>query len=159
MEEIRTRSRKREQEKRKEKTYDQYDWLKLAMDGGLKNLKVIELDKYLESNGITKYGKKDDKIKTITCHVIRANANSTIGQEKIDKHLAVIADVRNSDTCTSQSDSSDDDEVVAMLSEDSTEELQEFDDSTSGDFQTITVTRSGRVVGSWKNACIRNYQM
>lgn len=37
MEEIRSRSRKQEQKKRKEKTYDQYDWLKLAMDGGLKN--------------------------------------------------------------------------------------------------------------------------
>ena len=41
MEEIRSRSRKGEQQKRKEKKYDQYDWLKLAMDGSLKSLKVI----------------------------------------------------------------------------------------------------------------------
>ena len=39
------------------------------------------------------------------------------------------------------------DEVIAMLSDDSTEEENEFDD-----FQAYTVTRSGRVVGSWKNA-------
>ena len=47
----------------------------------------------------------------------------------------------------SQSDSSDNDKVIAMLSDDSTEEENEFDD-----FQAFTITRSGRVVGSWKNA-------
>ena len=60
--------------------------------------------------------------------------------------MVVTIDVSNSDTCTSQLDSPDDDEVVAMLSEDSTEELEMFENSSSGDFQTITVTRSGRVV-------------
>lgn len=68
----------------------------------------MELNKYLESNGLANDGKKDDKIKAITCHVIRANSNSTTGQEKIDKHLVVTADVSNSDTCTSPSDSSHD---------------------------------------------------
>ena len=63
-----------------------------------------------------------------------------------------MAEESNSDTCTSQSDSSDDDEVIAMLSaEDSTDEVQELDNLTSDDFQTYTVTRSGGVVGSWKN--------
>ena len=47
----------------------------------------------------------------------------------------------------SQSDSSDNDEEIAMLSDDSNEEGNEFDD-----FQAFTVTRSGRVVCSWKNA-------
>ena len=146
MDEIRSRSRKEEREKRKEKTYNQYDWLKLAMDGSLKSLKVAELNKYLESNGLTKTGKKEDKIKAITCHVIRAaHTNDISGQKKIEKYLEELADESNSDV--SQSDSSDNDEVIAMLSDDSTEEENEFDD-----FQAYTVTRSGRVVGSWKNA-------
>ena len=58
MDEIRSRSRKEERDKRKEKTYDQYDWLKLAMEGSLKSLKVAEHNKYLESNGLTKTGRK-----------------------------------------------------------------------------------------------------
>ena len=147
MDEVRSRSRKTEREKRKEKTYNQYDWLKLAMDGSLKSLKVAKLNKYLESNGLTKTGKKEDTIKAITCHVIRAvHTNDISGQKKIEKYLEELADESSSDVCMSQSDSSDNDEVIAMLSDDSTEEENEFDD-----FQAYTVTRSGRVVGSWKN--------
>ena len=137
MDEIRSHSRKQEREKRKEKTYNQYDWLKLAVDGSLKSLKVAELNKYLESNGLTKIGKKEDKIKAITCHVICAvHTNDISGLKKIEKYLEELADESNSDV--SQSDSSDNDEVIAMLSDDSTEEENEF-----GDFQEYTVTRSG----------------
>ena len=103
------------------------------MDGSLKSWKVLELNKYLDANRLTKAGEKEDKIKAIACHIIRANTNSDENPKiKIQGNLETIEDGGEEDSDTIQSDSSDD------------------------EFQKLTVIRSGRVIGSWKNSFIKN---
>ena len=133
------------------------------MDGSLKSLKVLELNNYLDANGLTKAGRKEGKIKAIACHIIRANTNSDENPKiKIQGNLETIEDGGEEDSDTIQSDSSDDDELFAMLSEDlskTNDEAQKSDRHGSGsddEFQKLTVIRSGRVIGSWKNSFIKN---
>ena len=125
---------------------------------------MLELNKYLDANRLTKAGEKEDKIKAIACHIIRANTNSDAGKTKIEGNLETFEDEDGGeeDSDTIQSDSSDDDELFAMLSEDlskTNDEAQKSDRHGSGsddEFQKLTVIRSGRVIGSWKNSFIKN---
>ena len=128
--------KERGKQSQREKYYGHYDWLKLAMDGSLKSLKVLELNNYLDANGLTKAGRKEGKIKAIACHIIRANTNSDAGKTKIEGNLETFEDEdggegeEDSDTIQS-----DEDELLAMLSEDSPEtndEVQKSDWHGSG---------------------------
>ena len=97
---------------------------------------MLELNKYLDANRLTKAGEKEDKIKAIACHIIRANTNSDAGKTKIEGNLETFEDEdggegeEDSDTIQS-----DEDELLAMLSEDSPEtndEVQKSDWHGSG---------------------------
>ena len=57
-----------------------------------KLLKVLELNKYLDANGLKKAGEKEDKIKAIACHLIQSNTNSDAGKTKIQGNLETFKD-------------------------------------------------------------------
>ena len=57
----------------KMKSYKDYSWLGMTMEGALKSLKVKELEKYLDNH--RQKGKKDDKVKAIMRIVLRENQN------------------------------------------------------------------------------------
>ncbi len=69
----------------KAKSCDSYDWLSLVLSGNVSNLKVYELDKYLENYALSKKGKKLDKVKAISCHVLRdTSTNETTTQKYLE---------------------------------------------------------------------------
>ena len=51
---IRSRQRAKDKSQREDKGYDDYNWLDLVVKGELENLKVMELDKYLDKNKLNK---------------------------------------------------------------------------------------------------------
>ena len=65
--------RRREKDSMLAKTYDDYKWKDLAESHQLKNLRVSELDKYLDKHKLNKRSKKAVKVKTILCHLLRTD--------------------------------------------------------------------------------------
>ncbi|CAB4041107.1 Transient receptor potential cation channel subfamily A member 1, partial [Paramuricea clavata] len=75
---IRARTRAEEQNQRKEKKSEEYDWLKLVLQGKIDKLTVQELDKYINKHNLSKKGKQKDKLSAITADVLRKSlARST----------------------------------------------------------------------------------
>jgi len=104
-ESIRSIQRKIDKDKRDLKVYEEYDWLNMALEGTLTQLVVKEINKYLDAHGLKKYGNKTDKIKTVTCHVLRENKIDGIKEKHSDTTL---------DRADSYGDASeDDDDYVA----------------------------------------------
>ena len=93
------------------KGYEEYDWLDTALKGTLKQLVVKEIDKYFDAHGLRKYGNKADKIKTVTCHVLRENNISEIEEKQTDSMPDTDSDDSDSD--------SDDDYVFGTFGSDS----------------------------------------
>ena len=83
-ESIRSTQRQTDKSKRDLKTYNEYDWLDMSLKGTLQQLTVKELEKYLTAHGLGKYGKKSDKIKTISCHVLRNNELNSIKEKRLE---------------------------------------------------------------------------
>ena len=110
-ESIRSNQRKTDKDKRDLKGYEEYDWLDMALKGTLKQLVVKEIDKYLDAHGLRKYGNKADKIKTVTCHVLRENNISEIEEKQTDSMPDTDSDDSDSD--------SDDDYVFGTFGSDS----------------------------------------
>jgi hypothetical protein len=75
---IRANTREEEQGQRKEKEYNEYDWLNLVLEGKLNTLKVCELDKYIDENRLSKKGKKKDKLSAITADILRKSNTGTV---------------------------------------------------------------------------------
>ncbi|CAB4010191.1 histone chaperone rtt106-like, partial, partial [Paramuricea clavata] len=75
---IRARQRVRDKTEREGKSYDDYNWLDLVVNRKLINLKVVELNKYLDKNKLSKKGKKTDKLNAITVDVLRKKQTDAI---------------------------------------------------------------------------------
>ena len=90
---IRARTREAEQNRRKEKTHEEYDWLVLVLQGQLNKLKVQELNKYITENKLNTEGKKQDKINAITADVLRKSNIKTsediLGQQDKDQEQQI----------------------------------------------------------------------
>ena len=106
--------RQTDKSKRDLKTYNEYDWLDMSLKGTLQQLTVKELEKYLTAHGLGKYGKKSDKIKTISCHVLRNNELNSIKEKQLEMADSMsYADQQDDESL------SDDDYVVGTFGSDS----------------------------------------
>ena len=122
------------------------------MNGKLSSLTILELDKYLDENALTKKGKKGDKIKAIVADVLR-KSNDVVNE--IINGRTVEADYVSGD------DSDDHDIVmneVGSSSEESDLELDEHDsehdkhvDENESALPLVVTTRYGRHAGSWNH--------
>ena len=113
-ESIRSTQRQTDKSKRDLKTYNEYDWLDMSLKGTLQQLTVKELEKYLTAHRLGKYGKKSDKIKTISSHVLRNNELNSIKE----KQLEMVDSMSYADQQDDES-LSDDDYVVGTFGSDS----------------------------------------
>ena len=165
--EIRSRDRKRIQLETRDKSYDEYDWTELVLKGKLQKLKIIELDKYLDKNQLSKRGKKDDKIRAISADVLRKNTKENIKakmrnalNEECDKiDLVDDTDSFESSDISEIEDNSDDDLIMDTIETDS--DLDDDQDSMGIGFDDeqddriadpapyVVQTRYGRHCGSW----------
>ena len=55
---IRQKERSTAQARRKEKGYEEYDWMELVLKGELGKLRVLKLNKYLTKHSLKTKGKK-----------------------------------------------------------------------------------------------------
>ena len=91
-----TRKEKRSKEREapnqtsKMKSYKDYSWLVMTMEGALKSLKVKKLDKYLDNHRLSKQGKKDDKINPIMCNVLRENQNIIALKSQLKSVMRIV---------------------------------------------------------------------
>ena len=138
-ENIRANKRKLNVQERNEKGYDKYNWEELTENGGLNKLTVSELDKYLNYHRLPRSGKKLTKLKRIICHTCRPNNGQV-------QSLVTARSICDEDTDTTSDDSEE--EII--------EEFGSSDDTLDGELhpQLTTITRSGRVAGSWRNVFI-----
>ncbi|XP_070570891.1 uncharacterized protein [Ptychodera flava] len=142
---IRTQDRVSKRRDRACKDYSDYDWLDLVLNGKLGTLILSELDKYLEYNKLSKKGTKSDKIKAISCDVLR----KTEGKTAMEK----IREAENSDSESETSDSEDDVVLEEVGNKSDNDICTDTDANESGgddDGKLIVTTRSGRVAGSWR---------
>ena len=118
---------------------NKYSWKELTENGGLNELTVSELNKYLNYHRLPKSGKKLDKIKRITSHTYQSNTGQV-------QSLVTARSICDQDTDTTSNDSEG--EII--------EEFGSSDDTSDGELhpQLITTTRSERVAGAWKNVFI-----
>jgi hypothetical protein len=123
---IRARQRARDKVEREGKDYDDYNWLDLVVNGKLKSLKVVELDKYLDKNKLSKKGKKADKVNAITVDVLRKKQNDTI-----EKVIEETGSDYNSDTGINSD--SDEDVILDEFGDDTSSESDEEVDQTAAE--------------------------
>ena len=79
---IRDQEKERQKEAKKKRSADSYDWHALVTERKLSSLLVMELDKYLEKNSLSKRGRKADKVERITSHVL---THSTVHHQPATK--------------------------------------------------------------------------
>lgn len=160
LEQIRSKDRQSQKTKRLNKDCDEYDWNDLVLNAKLKTLLVSELDKYLEKHKLGKTRRKYDKIRTISCHVMR-HSDVNVEQD------GTVEGVFMSDT-DEDNDDEDEDIIVAHIGSSGESESEEEIDSdrelrdNGENFDSyapneplpeyiVTSTRSGRRAGSWRN--------
>ena len=118
---IRQNERILEQARRKERTYEGYNWLKLVLRGELSKLTILELDKYLKKHKLNLKGRKSDKVNAITVNVLRTNQANVV-ETALEKVVPSEGE---------SSDSSDEDLVIEEIGTDSSgNELDDNEMST-----------------------------
>ena len=75
---MRQKERSTAQARRKEKGYEEYDWMELVLKGHLGNLRVLALNKYMTKHNLRTKGKKAEKINAITADVLRRNKTNVL---------------------------------------------------------------------------------
>ena len=128
-----------------DKSYDEYNWLDLVVQGKLNELKVFELDKYLDRNKLSKRGKKADKITAITVDILRKEKNDDI-EEAIEENS--ITGESDSDEDVVLDDFSDESSIASDASnveEQNTDPINLQNDS----LPLVVKTRYGRHAGHW----------
>ena len=142
---IRSRGRAEEQRHRKERKYDEYDWINLVLQGELSKLTIPELDKYITENKLNKKGKKKDKLDAITADVLRKHQGRPIED---------LLEPQHRDQASSESDS-DQDIVLEEFGSESDPESETEDEPENEQIQTVdpvplvVQTRYGRYAGNW----------
>ena len=135
--EMRSRTRNQKKEERDAKVYEDYNWGELIKSGTLQKLTVKELNKYMDHHQLqSKYMKKEDRIRCITCHYYRAT--DAEGEP-------------NEDSDDSEEGSWDEEDQVES---DSAEDivLDQFRDSETELEEETSVTRSGRRICNKRGA-------
>ena len=92
------------------KSVHDYDWQRLIDSGQLKKLRVPELNKYLVHHKLSSQGKKAEKLKRITWHVLDSEARSLS-----DKDENVEGAGEQTEESSSESDSEYDSEDDIVL--------------------------------------------
>lgn len=141
---IRQKERTTEQARRKEKGYEEYDWMELVLKGEFAKLTVLELIKYLTKHNLQLKGKKAEKVNATTADVLRRNQPNVIetalrrvepsiedeeGEEESDEDL-VVGEIEDDSTCDSDSE-------------------EENETSMDGPLPLVVRTRYGRYAGHW----------
>ena len=141
--EIRAKKRATDRDLRKERTVHDYDWIDLVMNGKLKGLTVDELNKYLNEHGLSKQGKKADKIAAITTDVLRKTHDDVISR--------AVMSGNEQDASDSEDDSDNDEDLVLEEFGDSeTSSDEDPEDQDDDDCLPLVVrTRYGRASGNW----------
>ena len=123
VQEMRMRTRLSQKKEKKIKPYQDYNWLDLVVHGKLSSLQVAELDKYLKYQQLNIHGRKDDKLKAVTCDVLRRTSRE---QQKsvIEKNTG---DESEEELC----DSEEGDIVLEEIRSDSDTDTSSTSDSDS----------------------------
>lgn len=142
---MRQKERSTAQARRKEKGYEEYDWMELVLKGHLGNLRVLELNKYLTKHNLKTKGKKAEKINAITADVLRRNKTNVIESvlKRVEPPEEEVEDTE---------EESDEDLVIGEIESDSTSNSgsdEENDTSTDGPLPLVVSTRYGRYAGHW----------
>lgn len=90
---IRRRDRIQQQKKKKENEYADYNWLDIIVNGSLKTMTISELNKYLQYHNLSMRGKKEDKVKAVTCDVIRRADRNEEQKKKVKEHFEKSQDI------------------------------------------------------------------
>lgn len=141
---IRQKERATEQAKRKEKGYEEYDWMELVLKGELAKLTVLELNKYLTKHNLQQKGKKAEKVNAITADVLRRNQPNVIE--------TALRRVEPSVEDEEDEDKSDEDLVIGEIETNSTcdsDTEEESETSKEGPLPLVVKTRYGRYAGHW----------
>ena len=134
---IRDNDRKRLKEAIKNKKYNDYNWNDLVKsEEVLGKLRVFELDRYLVFHGLSKNGKKGDKVSRIMTHWILAKdqfAQTRVAPNSEAKFETEYHDMEDEEkTISDDDDSCDesdaDDEVIAVMSGDDSETVNDSED-------------------------------
>ena len=143
------------------KSYSDYDWEKLYKTGRLKNLKVCELDKYVQHYKLTtRKLTKAEKLQLLSAHISQRICQKIISNAKATTSQAPFSQSEHdSQSSRSSEESSSDDEVLMNVfggysrEDDSFGDVIMDEDSDEDDFPVgeITVNRYGRKVGSWRS--------
>jgi hypothetical protein len=142
---IRQKERSTAQARRKEKGYEEYDWMGLVLKGELGKLTVLELNKYLTKHNLKMKGRKSEKISAITADVLRRNQPNVI--ETALRRVEPSVEEEEG-----EEEESDEDLVIGEIEADSTcdsgsEEENEM--SMDGPLPLVVRTRYGRYAGHW----------
>ena len=134
---IRDNDRKRLKEAIKNKKYNDYNWNDLVKsEEVLGKLRVFELDRYLAFHGLSKNGKKGDEVSRIMTHWILTKdhfAQTRVAPNSEAKFETEYHDTEDEEkTISDDDDSCDesdaDDEVIAVMSGDDSETVNDAED-------------------------------
>ena len=100
---MRSKDREKEQ-KRKQKSVNEYDWDTLCRTGKVKKLNVDELEKYLRQCNLSLEEKKNDKVRRVIAHVC-SKSGETLDSFAIPQNQ--LSSESSSDTARSSSEDSD----------------------------------------------------
>ena len=142
---MRQKERSTAQARRKEKGYEEYDWMELVLKSHLGNLRVLELNKYLTKHNLKTKGKKAEKINAITADVVRRNKTNVIESvlKRVEPPEEEVED---------REEESDEDLVIGEIESDSTSNSgsdEENDTSTDAPLSLVVRISYGRYGGHW----------
>ena len=142
------------------KSYSDYDWERLHKTGRLKNLKVCELDKYVQHYKLTtRKLTKAEKLQLLSAHISQRICQKIISNAKATTSQAPFSQSEHDPQSSSSSEESiSDDEILNVFGSysrehDSFGNVIMDEDSDEDDFPVgeITVNRYGRKVGNWRS--------
>ena len=167
---IRDNDRKRLKDAVKNKKYNDYNWSdSVKSEEVLGKLRVFKLDKYLAFHGLSKNGKKGDKVSRMMAHCILSkdqSAQTRVAPDSEAKFETEYHDTEDEEKTISHDDyscdeSDADDEVIVVMSGDDSEtvsdvenEEQNIDDLSDEENNIVweqacnlieNKTRSGRI--------------
>ena len=141
----------------KNKKYNDYNWNDLVKsEEVLGKLCVFELDKYLAFHGLSKNGKKGDKVSKMMAHWILTKdqfaqtkvAPNSEAKFETDYHDTEDEEKTISDDDDSCDESDADDEVIAVMSGDDSETVSDVEDEE----QNIDLSDEKKNI-VWQQAC------
>ena len=147
---IRARQRARDKTERAGKSYDNYDWLDLVVNRRLNNLKVVESNKYLDKNKLSKNeklidGLLTDNINYITVDVLNWQTHAIeMAIEGSNNNFSVSNSVSDEDLILELWDEIDSESKVNKVSAEEAEQAPNVER-----LPWVVTTRYGCLAGHW----------